>query len=150
MAARSCEKEPLDLVHQNQIFCETVRKELRCQKLHTEYGVNPLKRVHTITRKPMSWHDNIEEPADGHCPPQYFFPPNPTAKFLNLIHHAALEPTRKYTEPQTESQEIGWNTTPLISVARTDRRLYFPCRNSEITKYMAAMWRLKEQSENMQ
>uniref|UniRef100_A0A8C4YFK9 Cilia and flagella associated protein 144 n=1 Tax=Gopherus evgoodei TaxID=1825980 RepID=A0A8C4YFK9_9SAUR len=101
MAARSCEKEPLDLVHQNQIFCETVRKELRCQKLHTEYGVNPLKRVHTITRKPMSWHDNIEEPAD--------------AKFLNLIHHAALEPTRKYTEPQTESQEIGWNTTPLVS-----------------------------------
>ncbi|KAH1166403.1 hypothetical protein KIL84_015575 [Mauremys mutica] len=65
MAARSREKEPPDLVHQNQIFCETVRKELRCQKLHTEYGVNPLKRVHTITRKPMSWHDNIEEPADG-------------------------------------------------------------------------------------
>ncbi|KAM9129361.1 cilia- and flagella-associated protein 144 isoform 2-T2 [Pangshura tecta] len=64
MAARSREKEPPDLVHQNQIFCETVRKELRCQKLHTEYGVNPLKRVHTITRKPMSWHDNIEEPAD--------------------------------------------------------------------------------------
>uniref|UniRef100_A0A674JF40 Uncharacterized protein n=1 Tax=Terrapene triunguis TaxID=2587831 RepID=A0A674JF40_9SAUR len=45
MAARGREKEPPDLVHQNQIFCETVRKELRCQKLHTEYGVNPLKRV---------------------------------------------------------------------------------------------------------
>lgn len=44
MAARGREKEPPDLVHQNQIFCETVRKELRCQKLHTEYGVNPLKR----------------------------------------------------------------------------------------------------------
>uniref|UniRef100_A0A674JZ48 Family with sequence similarity 183 member A n=1 Tax=Terrapene triunguis TaxID=2587831 RepID=A0A674JZ48_9SAUR len=60
-----------------------------------------LEVFHTITRKPMSWHDNIEEPAD--------------AKFLNLIHHAALEPTKKYTEPQTESQEIGWNTTPLVS-----------------------------------
>ncbi|XP_075770724.1 cilia- and flagella-associated protein 144 isoform X1 [Pelodiscus sinensis] len=136
MAARARDKEPPDLVHQNQIFCETVRKELRCQRLHTEYGLNPRKRVHTITRKPMSWHDNIEEPAD--------------AKFLNLIHYAALEPTKKYTEPQTESQEIGWNTTPLVSVDRTDRRLYFPCRNTEITKYMAAMWRLKEQSENMQ
>ncbi|NXE45372.1 F183A protein, partial [Casuarius casuarius] len=54
---------------------------------------------HMIARKPMSWHDNIEEPAD--------------AKFLNLIHHAALEPTKKYSEPQTESQEIGWNTAPL-------------------------------------
>ncbi|XP_074859278.1 cilia- and flagella-associated protein 144 isoform X2 [Carettochelys insculpta] len=124
MATQGRDKEPPDLVHQNQIFCETVRKELRCQKLHTEYGVNPLKRVHTITRKPMSWHDNIEEPAD--------------------------EPTKKYTEPQTENQEVGWNTTPLISVDRTDRRLCFPSRNTEITKYMAAIWHLKEQSENVQ
>ncbi|XP_052656365.1 protein FAM183A isoform X2 [Harpia harpyja] len=76
--------------------------------------------IHTITKKPMSWHDNIEELAD--------------AKFLNLIHQAALEPTKKYAEPQTESQEIGWNTTPLIHVDRTDRRLYFPRRRTEITK----------------
>uniref|UniRef100_A0A8C0BZP5 Family with sequence similarity 183 member A n=1 Tax=Buteo japonicus TaxID=224669 RepID=A0A8C0BZP5_9AVES len=65
--------------------------------------------VHTITKKPMSWHDNIEEPAD--------------AKFLNLIHHAALEPTKKYAEPQTESQEIGWNTTPLVSRVLKDSAL---------------------------
>ncbi|XP_019355087.2 cilia- and flagella-associated protein 144 isoform X2 [Alligator mississippiensis] len=113
--------------------------------------------------------------------------PAPAAKFLNLIHHAALEPIKKYSEPQTESQEIGWTTTPLvrqwpvrrgqaravgptfksrehlldcvcldfisflqISVDRTDRRLYFPRQKSEITKYMEATWRLKEQSENMQ
>ncbi|XP_075567656.1 cilia- and flagella-associated protein 144 [Pelecanus crispus] len=120
MAARSGEKEPPDPVRQNQLLCERVRKELQCQRLHTQYGLNPLHRVHTITRKPMSWHDNIEEPAD--------------AKFLNLIHHAALEPTKKYSEPQTESQEIGWNTTPLIDVDRTDCRLYFPRRRTEITK----------------
>ncbi|NXO01568.1 F183B protein, partial [Rhinopomastus cyanomelas] len=54
---------------------------------------------HAVTKKPMSWHDNIEEQADE--------------EFLNLIHHAALEPAKKYSEPQTESQEIGWNTTPL-------------------------------------
>lgn len=40
---------------------------------------------------------------------------NPTAKFLKLIHHAALEPPKKYREPQTESQEIGWFSTPLVS-----------------------------------
>ncbi|XP_054068786.1 cilia- and flagella-associated protein 144 [Rissa tridactyla] len=119
MAARS-EKKPLDPVRQNQLLCERVRKELQCQRLHTQYSVNPLHRVHTITRKPMSWHDNIEEPADD--------------KFLNLIHHTALEPTKKYSEPQTESQEIGWNTTPLIHVDRTDRRLYLPRRKTEITK----------------
>ncbi|KFO74675.1 Protein FAM183A, partial [Cuculus canorus] len=75
--------------------------------------------VHVITKKPMSWHDHIEEPAD--------------ATFLNIIHHAALEPTKKYPEPQTESQEIGWNTTPLIQVDRTDRRLHFPRRKTENT-----------------
>uniref|UniRef100_A0A8C3JZG3 Family with sequence similarity 183 member A n=1 Tax=Calidris pygmaea TaxID=425635 RepID=A0A8C3JZG3_9CHAR len=76
--------------------------------------------IHTITRKPMSWHDNTEEMADE--------------KFLNLFHHAALEPTKKYSEPQTESQEIGWNTTPLIHVDRNDRRFYLPRRKTEITK----------------
>ncbi|XP_074953985.1 cilia- and flagella-associated protein 144 [Phalacrocorax aristotelis] len=120
MAARSGGKQPPDPVQQNRLLCERVRKELQYQGLHTQYGVNPLRRVHTITKKPMSWHDNIEEPAD--------------ARFLNLIHHAALEPTKKYSEPQTESQEIGWNTTPLVHVDRTDCRLYFPRQRTEITK----------------
>uniref|UniRef100_A0A8C3I836 Uncharacterized protein n=1 Tax=Chrysemys picta bellii TaxID=8478 RepID=A0A8C3I836_CHRPI len=47
-------KELPDLMHQNQIFCETFQKELQCQQLHMEYRVNSLKWVHTITRKPMS------------------------------------------------------------------------------------------------
>ncbi|XP_051481417.1 protein FAM183A isoform X1 [Apus apus] len=108
MAARGGEKEPLDAVSQNRILCERVRKELHCQKLHTRFDVNPLHRVHTLTRKPMSWHDNVEETADE--------------KFLNLIHHAALEPTKKYSEPQTESQEIGWNP-PLVSRVLKDMAL---------------------------
>uniref|UniRef100_A0A672US38 Uncharacterized protein n=1 Tax=Strigops habroptila TaxID=2489341 RepID=A0A672US38_STRHB len=37
-------KEPLDPVRLNQLLCERVRKELKCQRLHTEYGVNPLQR----------------------------------------------------------------------------------------------------------
>ncbi|XP_065529670.1 cilia- and flagella-associated protein 144 isoform X1 [Lathamus discolor] len=105
MASRSATKAQPDPVRLNQLLCERVRKELKCQRLHTEYSVNPLQPVHTIARKPMSWHDNIEEPADE--------------KFLNLIHHAALEPTKKYSEPQTESQEIGWNTKPLVRCLRT-------------------------------
>ncbi|XP_009903670.2 cilia- and flagella-associated protein 144 [Dryobates pubescens] len=119
MATRSG-KEPLDPVRLNQLLCERVRKELQCQRLYTEFRVNPLHGVHAVTRKPMSWHENIEESAD--------------AKFLKLINHAALEPTKKYSEPQTESQEIGWNTTPLIHMDRTDRRLYFPRRRTDISK----------------
>ncbi|XP_021260537.1 protein FAM183A [Numida meleagris] len=131
MAARGAQKEPPDAVHLNRLLCERVRKELRCQRLHTEHSINPLRRVHAVTQKPMSWHDNIEEPAD--------------ARFLNIIHQAALEPTKKYSEPQTESQEIGWNTTPLIDMDRTDRRLFFPRRKTEITEHMAAMGPLKKQ-----
>ncbi|XP_051855943.1 protein FAM183A isoform X1 [Antechinus flavipes] len=101
MASRGREKAPPDPVHQNQIMCELIRKELRAQKLYTEYNVNPHHQVHNITRKPMSWHDNVEEPAD--------------AKFLNVIHYAAQRPKKKYSEPQTESQEIGWDCEPLVS-----------------------------------
>ncbi|NP_001264494.2 protein FAM183A isoform 2 [Gallus gallus] len=73
MAARGGKKEPPDAVHLNRLLYERVRKELRCQRLHTEHSINPLRPVHAVTQKPMSWHDNIEEPADGEgndpCPP---------------------------------------------------------------------------------
>ncbi|XP_073758894.1 cilia- and flagella-associated protein 144 isoform X2 [Callorhinus ursinus] len=100
MAGRQKEKVIPDEVHQNQILRELYLKELRTQKLYTQYHANPLRKVHTITRKPMSWHDNLEEPAD--------------ARFLNLIHRAAHGPREKYAETQTESQEIGWDSEPLV------------------------------------
>lgn len=59
-AATQKEKEPVNIVHQNAIFCETILKEQRHQKLYTSYGVNPykkskqstsVKQVLTITRK---------------------------------------------------------------------------------------------------
>ncbi|KAK2858192.1 hypothetical protein Q7C36_006111 [Tachysurus vachellii] len=123
------EKEPMDIVHQNAIHVETIRKEQRSQKLHTEFSINPFKKLHILADKPMSrkMYEDIEE--------------DPT--FLNIIHKAHSEPTKKYTHPLTESQEIGWISTPLIASDRADRRLNFPRQNSEITKYMAAAWRLK-------
>ncbi|NXY29618.1 F183A protein, partial [Pomatorhinus ruficollis] len=54
---------------------------------------------HMVARKPMSWHENIHEQIDD--------------EFLNLLHRAAVVPREKYSEPQTEGQEIGWYTTPL-------------------------------------
>lgn len=38
------EKEPVNIVHRNAIFCETIHKEQRHQKLYTHYGVNPYKK----------------------------------------------------------------------------------------------------------
>ncbi|KAM6219363.1 cilia- and flagella-associated protein 144 isoform 1-T1 [Rhynchocyon petersi] len=132
MAGHQKEKAVPDEVHQNQILRELYLKELRTQKLNTQYHVNPLRRVHTITRKPMSWHDNVEEPAD--------------VRFLNLIHHAAQGPRKKYPETQTESQEIGWDSEPLVNPDRSDRRLnHFKVYN-DITLYSAKLWSLGESS----
>ncbi|XP_051664516.1 protein FAM183A [Manacus candei] len=119
MAARGGQRERPDAVQLDRLLSERVHKEMRHQKLYTQYTVNPLQPVYTVTRKPMSWHDNIDEPTDD--------------EFLKLFHRAALQPRQKYSEPQTESQEIGWNTTPLIPVDRNDCRLHFPRRKTKFT-----------------
>lgn len=36
------------------------------------------------------------------------------ADFIGAFHKARQEPTKKYTMPLTESQEIGWVSTPLV------------------------------------
>ncbi|XP_012504393.1 PREDICTED: protein FAM183A [Propithecus coquereli] len=130
MAGRQREKGVTDEVHQNEILRELYLKELRTQKLYTQYHVNPLRKVHTITRKPMSWHDNLEEPAD--------------ARFLNLIHHAIQGPKMKYPETQTENQEIGWDPEPLVNPERHDHRLNHFRVYKDITLYKAKMWSLGE------
>ncbi|XP_036425460.1 protein FAM183A [Colossoma macropomum] len=134
-AGKAKEKEPVDIVHQNAIHVETILKEQRSRKLYTEFSINPFKKLHVLTDKPMS-RTTHEEAAEDPA-------------FLKIIHGAHLEPTKKYTHPMTESQEIGWISTPLIVSDRADRRLNFPRQNSEITKYMDAAWRLKEQTQNL-
>ena len=34
--------------------------------------------------------------------------------FKKVISRANLEPVKKYTHPQTEAQEVGWITRPLV------------------------------------
>ncbi|XP_010870653.1 protein FAM183A [Esox lucius] len=132
--AKQSKKDPVDIVHQNAIHVETIKKENRSQKLYTNFSINPFKTLHVFTDKPTTGytHDNVEDPA-----------------FIKALHDARLEPTKKYAYPQTESQEIGWISTPLIVSDRSDRRVNWPRQNSEITKYMDAAWRLKEQTQNL-
>ncbi|XP_032923906.1 protein FAM183A isoform X2 [Catharus ustulatus] len=75
--------------------------------------------IHMIAKKPMAWHENIQEPVDD--------------EFLKFLHRAADIPRRKYPMPQTESQEIGWHTTPLVPFDHSDTRFYFPRSTTEIT-----------------
>ncbi|XP_033115132.1 protein FAM183B-like [Anneissia japonica] len=130
------EKEPVNIVHQNAILCETIQKEQRTQKLYTSYSINPFKKMYTLTGKPNSLHDSADGEEDDN--------------FLQIIHRAYQEPVNKFESPQTEAQEIGWNSKPLLPQNREDHRLHFPRQNSEITKYMDAAWRQKEQQENLQ
>ncbi|XP_002737174.1 cilia- and flagella-associated protein 144-like [Saccoglossus kowalevskii] len=129
-------KDPINIVHQSAILEETIKKEQRHQKLYTTYSVNPFRKMYTLTGKPNSTHDSADGEEDDN--------------FLKIIHRAHQEPVKKYTFPQTEAQEIGWMSKPLIPQDREDRRLHFPRQNSEITKYMDAAWRMKEQQENLQ
>ncbi|XP_003803403.1 protein FAM183A-like [Otolemur garnettii] len=130
MAGRQKEKEAPDEVRQNTILREVYVKERDTQKLYTQYHVNPFSKVHLITRKPMSWHDNLEEPVDG--------------RFLDLMHHATQQPKMKYPETQTESQEYGWDSEPLVNPERQDHRLNHFQVYKDITLYKAKMWSLGE------
>ncbi|XP_076440623.1 cilia- and flagella-associated protein 144-like [Babylonia areolata] len=123
------EKEPKNMVHQNAILCETVTKENRHQKLYTNYSINPFKEFYVIAGKPNQAVEDGEE--DNH--------------FLQVIKRANQEPVRKYDRPQTEAQEVGWITKPLIQSDRGDTRLNFFRQNSPITKFMDKAWLEKEQ-----
>ncbi|KAF4797079.1 family with sequence similarity 183 member A [Turdus rufiventris] len=143
------ERDPPDAL-QNRIHAERAKRERRWRLLFTKYTVNPYHPseasrhrelasvvhmlylavikvihlshffpVHMIARKPMAWHENIHEPVDD--------------EFLKFLHRAADVPRRKYPMPQTESQEIGWHTTPLVPFDHSDTRFYFPRWTTEIT-----------------
>ncbi|CAG5111728.1 Oidioi.mRNA.OKI2018_I69.chr2.g6004.t1.cds [Oikopleura dioica] len=130
------EKATPNIVHQNAIWRETIRKETRCQKLYTDYHINPHKKIHNITGKPNSLHDTAEGEED----------PN----FLHIMREIRVEPRKKYEFPVTESQEIGWESRPLLdgntnNFAWNDDRLRFPVANTDISKYKDAEWKIKEQ-----
>merc|ERR1712189_18310 len=121
----------VNIVDQNAIWRETIRKENRCQKLYTEYHINPYKKTDQLTGKPNSHHDTAEGEEDK--------------DFLHIIHKIHVEPRRKYKEPITESQEYGWYSEPLLKDSWKDRRLRFAMINTEITKFKDAEWKMKEQ-----
>jgi len=91
--------------------------------------------MYVLAGKPNSRHDTAEGEEDAH--------------FLKVIERANQEPVKKYTFPQTEAQEYGWISRPLVEHDTGDKRLCFRRENSSITKYMDAAWRLKEQQENL-
>ncbi|XP_030583269.1 cilia- and flagella-associated protein 144 [Archocentrus centrarchus] len=115
------DKDKLDLVHQDAIHTERVQKEQRHQKLHTEFSINPYRKLHILPDKPMCRRPTevIPEHAD----------------FIKAFHKAHEVPTKKYSVPLTESQEIGWVSTPLVPEARCDTRYNFFRFMTDVTKH---------------
>merc|ERR1712106_928779 len=104
-AATMAEKKAkeVNIVDQNAIWRETIHKENRCQKLYTEYHINPYKKTDQLTGKPNSHHDTAEGEEDK--------------DFLHIIHKVRVEPRKKYSEPITESQ------VRMVLAAIIDRQL---------------------------
>ena len=102
--AEKKDKKEINIVDQNAIWRETIRKENRCQKLYTQYHINPYKPSNQVSGnffknwvileknlgKPNSRHDAADGEED--------------AEFLNIIHKVRVEPRKKYSEPITETQ----------------------------------------------
>ncbi|XP_061540838.1 protein FAM183A [Phycodurus eques] len=116
-----------DVVYQNVILVEMIRKEQRQQRLRTEFNINPHRKLHILPDKPMCRK------------PQEVIPEN--SDFIEAFHKARQEPTKKYAMPLTESQEIGWVSTALIPTNRSDNRLNFFRHSSDITKHQESILR---------
>ncbi|CAF0891061.1 unnamed protein product [Didymodactylos carnosus] len=121
-------KEPKNQVHQEAILVETIKKELRQQKLFTNYSVNPFKKSEALTPKPNVYPDENE---------------GEDSSFIDIIHRANLEPEKKYSQPQTTAQEVGWYHEPLLKINRSDARLNFPMIRSEISAYAEEYFKFK-------
>ncbi|CAG5863474.1 cilia- and flagella-associated protein 144 [Menidia menidia] len=103
------EKNKLDYVNLDRFHIEMIRKEQRTQKLHTEFSINPHRKLHILPDKPMS-----------RKPPEVIAE---NSGFIEALHKAQLEPVKKYPMPVTESHEIGWISTPLIPETRHFQRI---------------------------
>uniref|UniRef100_A0A3P9HBW4 Family with sequence similarity 183 member A n=2 Tax=Oryzias latipes TaxID=8090 RepID=A0A3P9HBW4_ORYLA len=95
------EKEKPSVVAQDAIHIERIKKEEKLLKQHTKFHINPFRKLHILPDKPMSRRppEEVSENSD----------------FIKELHRAYLVPKKKYSTPQTESQEIGWESSPLVN-----------------------------------
>ena len=126
--AEKKDKKEINIVDQNAIWRETIRKENRCQKLYTQYHINPYKPSNQVSGKfwqifffdkilkrdfsgkPNSQHDTADGEED--------------AEFLNIIHKVRVEPRKKYSEPITETQ-VNSKTYQNVRSGVTNVLYYF-------------------------
>ncbi|XP_019958656.1 cilia- and flagella-associated protein 144-like [Paralichthys olivaceus] len=120
MSKRIAENKEKNQVHQDAIHVENIRKEQRNQTVHTEFSINPFKKLHVLTDKPTD--------------PKPTYVTENKLEFSEALRRARRVPKEKYPRPQTESQEIGWRLDPLIPMDSLRERFNFHRKRTDITK----------------
>ncbi|KAA3677354.1 uncharacterized protein DEA37_0013820 [Paragonimus westermani] len=139
------ETKDVNYVHQTEIMTETIQKELRHQKLYTHYGINPFKKGKKLLTNNRMFFKFVHSQKNRI---KYNVMRKRIVKhFLEVLRRAALEPTKKYLEAQTENQEYGWISQPLMDIDRSDRRFYYPKISCEMTQFAGQLWKQKEQEK---
>jgi len=107
---------------------QMIRRENLIFQPYTHYSMNPVRPVPLITGKVNCMYEAAlsEDPPD--------------IEIRDAIKRAHLQPTHKYDEPQTESQEYGWMTCPLIDRDPKDRRFHHPRVFSEHSRHKDLEW----------
>eukprot|EP00041_Stephanoeca_diplocostata_P010137 m.160753 g.160753 ORF g.160753 m.160753 type:complete len:142 (-) comp18038_c0_seq6:445-870(-) len=120
MAAKDQGKADVNMVHANARLVETIKKEERTQRIHTQFACNP-KTVVTVTGKP-----NVPDRVDGDI-----------SEALELLNSTTKSPKEKYGAPLTASQEYGWDT----EYAQRSDLFNYGRKSSEITGHMDAFFK---------
>eukprot|EP00730_Choanoeca_flexa_P000838 TRINITY_DN10357_c0_g1_i4.p1 TRINITY_DN10357_c0_g1~~TRINITY_DN10357_c0_g1_i4.p1 ORF type:complete len:145 (+),score=16.72 TRINITY_DN10357_c0_g1_i4:127-561(+) len=132
MADVKSAREPVNLVHQEAIHAETVKKETRNQRMFTEYTVNPHRKAALLAGKP-----NVASTGTT---------TTPSKAMLSTIKQGTRVPKAKYSFPQTTSQEYGWDIES-DDLKPDSELLHRPRGTTEITRFMASYWKQKEQEK---
>ena len=93
------------------------------QVLYDQYNVNPAT-LQCVAGKP-----NVEEKTFGM---------NETAHIQETIRKSYMRPKEKYSFPETEAQEIGWDYEMAINPRES--LLSAPRNQTELTKFADALW----------
>ena len=123
-------------VAKNQTWCERIKKEQQLTKIREEYSPN-VGTLSFLTEAPTK---TLGLPM-GH--PKYTDVPDihpDDKKLMDKFEQTKLGPQRKYHWPQTEAQEVGWNTEPLME---NPKEFYHPNGTCDITEYADAYVRSK-------
>eukprot|EP00056_Hartaetosiga_gracilis_P003429 m.63625 g.63625 ORF g.63625 m.63625 type:complete len:147 (-) comp11450_c0_seq1:1644-2084(-) len=123
-------RPPPNIVHQNAIHAETVKKEMRNQQIRTTFTFNPQKKQEVFADKPNNITPSV-------------FKKNSTDKEVELLK-ATRKPKEKYPLPLTSSQEYGWDIEDEDLKQRSDV-MHKPKESCEITRFMSEYWKHQSQ-----